>query len=165
MLVNVDNLADGDCRRASFSETVVLPENYSGEKRVAVNVDGVITNDDGVFYFDGKVRAVLSLNCDLCLSPFSVDLLFDMHDVFSRSTDIVNEKEFWTFSDKTIDLEPAVLSGILLNMPMKAVCSNSCKGLCHVCGHNLNEGDCGCDTTYVNPKFEKLKALFDDKEV
>jgi len=79
--------------------------------------------------------------------------------------EINSEKEFWDFSDKTIDLKPAVVADILLNMPMRAVCSDDCKGLCPKCGHNLNEGECGCDREYRNPQFEKLMTLFNDKEV
>ena len=81
--------------------------------------------------------------------------------------DVDSEKEFWELSDKTVDLKPAVIADIMLNMPMKAECSDHCKGLCPKCGHNLNEGDCGCDRGYINPQFEKLLTLFkdDDEEV
>ena len=88
-----------------------------------------------------------------------------MNEVFSEDVD--SEKEFWELSDKTVDLKPAVIADIMLNMPMKAECSDHCEGLCPKCGHNLNEGDCGCDRGYINPQFEKLLTLFkdDDEEV
>ena len=41
--------------------------------------------------------------------------------------------EFW-ISDKTVDLKPAVIADIMLNMPMKAECSDHCEGLCPKCG-------------------------------
>lgn len=47
---------------------------------------------------------------------------------------------------------------------MKVVCREDCKGLCPVCGKDLNKGDCDCDTTYRDPRFESLRALFNDDE-
>ena len=32
----------------------------------------------------------------------------------------------------------------VLTLPMKPLCSDDCKGLCPVCGTNLNRGTCDC---------------------
>ena len=126
---------------------------------------GEISNEKGKFHFTGNVLASLCLNCDLCLKPFYVELKFIIDEIFSDDfSEVDSENDFFHFSDKKINLAEAIISGILFNIPMKAVCSDNCKGLCGVCGHNLNEGDCQCDKTYVNPKFEKLKALFEESE-
>ena len=100
------------------------------------------------------------MNCDLCLSAFETKLDFDLNEIFSENPD--SDEEIWELSDKTIDLKPAVIANIILNMPMQVLCSDDCKGLCPKCGHNLNDGDCGCDRGYVNPQFEKLLNLFND---
>ena len=47
---------------------------------------------------------------------------------------------------------------------MKVLCREDCKGLCPVCGKDLNDGDCGCDRTERDPRFESLRALFNDDE-
>ena len=130
-----------------------------------VKVTGTVQRVDRNCVVEGEIAAVLSLNCDKCLSAFEAQLDLNMNEVFSEDVD--SEKEFWELSDKTVDLKPAVIADIMLNMPMKAECSDHCKGLCPKCGHNLNEGDCGCDRGYINPQFEKLLTLFkdDDEEV
>lgn len=164
MLINVDNLLIGESIKVDFSKNIALPKDYCEGDHISVNLNGTLRNNDGEYIFKGKVSTVLSLYCDLCLEKFSYDLTFDMSEVYSKTENF--EKDYFVFSGRTIDLEPAVLSNILLNIPMKAVCSDGCKGLCDKCGHNLNESECGCDRTYINPKFEKLKILFeDDKEV
>ncbi len=162
MIINVDNFIDGESRFVSFSEKIAIPSDFSVNGNALVDVTGNITNEKGIFRFCGNGSAVLNLNCDLCLMPFDFKIDFPITEIFSKSE--IEENDCWFFADNNIDLKPAILSNILLNMPMKAVCSDKCKGLCSVCGHNLNEGDCGCVNSYVNPEFEKLKALFEESE-
>lgn len=159
MLIDVKYLADNKSQIFSFSEAVLISHNNE-EVPCSVSVDGSVLKSNENYVVDAKVHAVLNLNCDLCLSAFETQLDFDLNEVYSQMPDL--EKEFWELSDKTIDLKPAVMAAIVLNMPMCSICSEECKGLCPKCGHNLNEGDCGCDRGYVNPQFEKLLTLFND---
>lgn len=162
MLIDVNNLTVGDSLEVMFADVVEVPV-VDGKSKADVNVKGTLTHIGNEYIFKGKVTAVLSLNCDLCLNTYNTKLTRDMYEIYSKESN--SEKEIWNFSEKTIDLKPAVITNILLSMPMKAVCSDDCKGLCPICGHNLNESDCGCETGNINPVFEKLKNLFDDKEV
>ena len=74
---------------------------------------------------------------------------------------VMTEVVIETFSGDSIDLSSAVMRNILAVMPMKVVCSDDCeKGLCPVCGQNLNVKDCGCDTTYVQSEGLKVYVLF-----
>ena len=165
MIINVDKLIDGETLNVSFSENISIPEDYSVNGDVPVKVIGELSNNSGKFRFRGNVSAKISLNCDLCLCPFDMDIDFEIDEIFVKSPDDNSkDDDFWYFSDNVINLKTAILSNILLNIPMRAVCSDECKGLCSICGHNLNEGDCGCEKTYINPKFEKLLALFEENE-
>ena len=42
---------------------------------------------------------------------------------------------------------------------LKFLCSEDCKGLCPVCGTNLNKGECNCDTAVCDPRFAILRNL------
>lgn len=158
MLIDVKYLADKR-EKFSFNESFNIPRsNYMMD--IDVKVDGVVYRKDIDYIVEGKVKTVLNLNCDLCLSAFETKLDFDLSEVYSETPD--DDQEIWELSDKTIDLKPAVIANIMLNLPMQVLCSDDCKGLCPKCGHNLNDGDCGCDRGYVNPQFEKLLNLFND---
>ena len=158
MLIDVKYLADKK-ENFNFSDKFVfLRDNYMIP--VSAEVTGIVYRQGTDYIVDGKVKTVLNLNCDLCLSAFETKLDFDLNEVFSETPD--SDEEIWELSDKTIDLKPAVIANIILNMPMQVLCSDDCKGLCPKCGHNLNDGDCGCDRGYVNPQFEKLLNLFND---
>ena len=63
------------------------------------------------------------------------------------------------FDGKTIDLDPLVREQVLLALPMHAVCREDCKGLCGTCGQNLNEGECGCAPSQVDPRLAALKNI------
>lgn len=168
MLINIDAFDEEQSRFVSFSKNITLPLEYSVNGSASVFVSGNIIRLDGKFRFKGQVSATFNINCDLCLEPFDFNLSFNIDEVFCRSDadfESYDEKNnFWTFSGTIINIEPAVLSDILINMPMKAVCSENCKGLCPVCGCNLNIKNCGCVKTDFNPEFEKLKALFEEDE-
>jgi uncharacterized protein len=63
------------------------------------------------------------------------------------------------FDGRTIDLEPMLREQTLLALPMDALCSEGCLGICPVCGQNLNERRCDCDPHLPDPRWEKLKSL------
>ena len=47
----------------------------------------------------------------------------------------------------------------LLALPVKALCSEECKGLCPKCGHNLNTGPCACVNDEGDPRLAALRNL------
>ena len=53
---------------------------------------------------------------------------------------------------------------LLLDFPTRVLCSEDCKGLCHKCGKDLNEGDCGCDHREIDPRFAVLQQLLDQAD-
>jgi uncharacterized protein len=64
-----------------------------------------------------------------------------------------------TYQGKSIDLEPTLREQILLNMPMDVVCKESCKGLCIMCGQDLNAKDCGHKQKVPDPRWAALKDI------
>jgi len=63
------------------------------------------------------------------------------------------------YSGKELDLAPIVREQLLLALPMDALCAEDCKGLCQVCGANLNEAACGCDRHVPDPRWAALKNI------
>ena len=65
------------------------------------------------------------------------------------------------------DVDAFIESEISFNMPTKILCNPDCKGICKVCGKNLNEGDCGCDQFVPDPRMAAIKDIYDafNKEV
>lgn len=128
-----------------------------------VKVEGTLTNSGDFIVLEGKGTAELQLPCDRCLKSVNVKVNFNLKEKFSN-TGSNGKEEMETFSGESIDISEVVRRAILASMPMKVLCQEDCKGLCPICGKDLNEGDCGCDTSYINPKFESLLSLFQSDE-
>lgn len=74
----------------------------------------------------------------------------------SFDPDLVDEE---VYRGKEIDLQPALREQILLSIPPSPLCGEECKGLCPKCGKDLNEGECGCDRTVMDPRWAALKGI------
>lgn len=58
-----------------------------------------------------------------------------------------------------IDLDPLLREQILLSLPDYVLCDPACRGLCPVCGADLNAGDCGCERRVPDPRLAALKDV------
>lgn len=63
------------------------------------------------------------------------------------------------YAGKTLDLGPALREAVLLAVPPSPICREVCKGLCVVCGQDLNQRDCGHTQAVPDPRWEALKKL------
>ena len=65
-----------------------------------------------------------------------------------------------------LDVDKLIYGEILVNWPMKVLCKEDCKGICKVCGMNLNKGDCNCQRTELDPRMAAIQDVFNKfKEV
>jgi uncharacterized protein len=71
----------------------------------------------------------------------------------------LDDAEIEVFDGKQIDLDPILREQLLLALPMNALCSEECKGLCGMCGQNLNDRACDCDRHPVDPRLAVLKQI------
>ena len=62
-------------------------------------------------------------------------------------------------SGDLLDIEDMVRDTLLAAQSLSNICKPDCKGLCPKCGHNLNEGDCGCDRFVPDPRMAALQQL------
>ena len=87
--------------------------------------------------------------CARCLRPVAVPLRVEMDERFSRRPDDAededeDEGETRAIVDSCIDLTDCARELLILELPMRVLCSEDCKGLCPVCGADRNEVSCAC---------------------
>ena len=123
----------------------------------------------GKVLIKGELKLVLEIPCDRCLQMVNVPLevAFEQEVLSPDAITDQNEKDEQDFMlGYELDVEAFVNSEILVNMPVKVLCKPGCKGICKQCGHNLNEGECGCDTFVPDPRMAAIKDIFNaNKEV
>ena len=65
-----------------------------------------------------------------------------------------------------LDVDKLLFNEILIGWPTKVLCREDCKGICNVCGQNLNLGTCDCEDTGLDPRMSVVRDLFKNfKEV
>lgn len=163
MVIDIGKLEKGSHMNVEFCEKIQLPKAYLSKANPLIKAQLDISNVNGRYIVKGIVNTVLSLTCDKCLEAFEKNISYDINEVYERNEK--TDEEIYLFEGSKVDLSDMLISNTVLNIPMKAVCKEDCKGLCYKCGQNLNVSECGCDRAYVNPYFEDINILFDDKEV
>ncbi len=106
----------------------------------------------------GTFGAKTQLDCVRCLDPFSQSLKWSITDLYAFDKRSISESNLLVPENGQIDLEPLLREYALLEIPINPVCKPECKGLCPVCGANLNKTDCGHRPESSSP-FSALKDL------
>jgi uncharacterized protein len=189
MRVNIDEIKEDGLRRSWDLTGEAVDEMVSGDRagyraQGPMHVEGRLSKLDRRVVFEGQARARLQAPCSRCLGGVTVEVpvayrldyvpedevmgrgsMRDHEDDDGRHdgrprgtfrTDEVNEE---TYQGKVIDLDPMLREQLLLALPGYPVCRDDCKGLCTVCGTNLNERDCGCDRRVPDPRWAGLQTL------
>lgn len=116
----------------------------------------------------GRIAAPLALSCSRCLADYtsfidtSFTLFFRKESAVAPSSE--DELELGemdllssSYSGDEIDLTHEIEEQIAMEVPLKPLCSDECKGLCHVCGTDLNTSSCSCGKEVAGLTFSALK--------
>ncbi len=179
MLVNLSDVFSSEGMTASITVELEMTGfksrlgNFSIIKKLPITLN--LTNIGvGKARIEGNTELVFQTTCDRCLTEVPTVLTLSMErevaspdTVPDGSTDPEEgEDELDYMEGYQLNVETFVYNEILLNWPMKILCKESCKGICKVCGQNLNVKECGCDTFVPDPRFAAIQDIFNaNKEV
>jgi uncharacterized protein len=126
----------------------------------------------------GQMTGTVYMDCTRCLEEYGQELDIEVDEFYRRpglgiagteqagkppGLEIPEEDEY-IIDEGTIDLNALVNDLVILSLPIKHLCKEDCKGLCKICGANLNLKDCGCVQESLDPRLEVLKSLLDREE-
>jgi len=117
----------------------------------------------------GDLRAEIKLTCSRCLKEFNGNLTVPVNVVYHSIEELKDEAhlnevrseelDLDFYSGEELDLLGLIKEQVELNLPMKPLCDDACKGLCPKCGTDLNLKSCTCSVKDIDPRFESLKKL------
>ncbi|MGI6343668.1 MAG: YceD family protein [Bacillota bacterium] len=158
--------ADENSRQSLSQAETWEPLQFAGQE---VAFDGPVSmtyelvGQPDSIWLQGEVEARVVLRCARCSEDFVLPLKLPVEDVISLRADDDPEEQwqssYLSCENDELDLSEYSLLAVLEEIPMKPLCTADCKGLCPVCGHNRNLGDCGCEDDQIDPRLAVLKKL------
>ncbi|MGI5900916.1 MAG: YceD family protein [Desulfitobacteriia bacterium] len=151
--------SDGGSKKYHFCEQ--LPDlELGGETYVflsPVNVELQVTKSGRTYFAKGLVKCTVEASCSKCLKKIPFTLEFNFEDEFVPAHDAPNsEEDSFFFENDSFSIAERISEHILLHLPMRFTCSESCRGLCPQCGINLNTDFCNCKDENIDPRLEIL---------
>jgi len=107
----------------------------------------------------GKFSGETMLECVRCLNEFSKSLVWKLTELYAFNEKSASDSGLIIPDDAQIDLESIIREYALLEIPINPICKPNCKGLCPVCGQDLNVADCGHHPPQDESPFSVLKKL------
>ena len=165
MLLGLSKIIDSPGASIAFSTSVDLSDlRYGVSYPVSepVMAQGVVRNTAGVLLMKGNVTTTIHGICDRCAAEFDRFIDFPIDVVLVTELSNEENEDEWVFplEGDSADLDDIVRTVFVLNLDSKLLCKDDCKGLCHRCGKNLNDGPCGCQKE-LDPRFAALRQLLE----
>jgi uncharacterized protein len=118
----------------------------------------------------GLLRTRIQTTCLRCLEPVDIEIELDLEEEFYPAVrindvhldDVAEEEQDAALlidDHHILDLREVIRQGLWLAVPMEAICSPDCAGLCPQCGGNRNLGECQCVETSLDPRWAVLQGL------
>lgn len=154
------------------------PAEDPGAGHAAADLD-LYMDDENVFV-RGPVSGWVEVACSRCIGPVKVPIEEDLFVTFMPAARMPvddaddsagpdgdddeveaaeDDVDLYPYQGEEIDLAPLLREQVILSVPFAPLCTEDCKGLCPVCGTDLNTGSCTCDRTPVDPRWSALKNL------
>jgi len=130
-----------------------------------VDVNCLITKVSGTVFVKGSFSALIDVDCSRCLEytslPIGSDFAYTLIPAKAETREDLElkpeELEICYYQGDFIDLAPIICEQIILQIPIKVLCKEECKGLCPHCGTNLNTSSCNCNLNFVDDRMAVLK--------
>lgn len=161
MIIDISRLLRGDGLSIELEGEIDIDSGLFDEQDVSIDTPvkfkGDIRSISSMLYLTLCISASYTAKCARCLEDTKEDLSFTINEVFSKPG-LENENDDVIILDSNeIDLKDIVEQALSCAMPITSLCSSDCKGLCPICGCNLNKDSCDCEESDIDPRLAVLK--------
>ncbi len=169
MLINLSELFPVEGKSKTYDLELEMTQFHAPDGVYGIvekhPVNLVITNQgDKVLTVKGEADVCLEMPCSRCLEPVKVPFHLEIDQkVDMKQTDedrAADLDEQFYINGYNLDVDQLVGNELTLNLPMRVLCSDNCKGICNRCGTNLNRGTCDCDNRSLDPRMSVIQDIF-----
>lgn len=130
------------------------------------------TNTGRLIIVRGSFSTNVELDCSRCLEKLAMPVEVKIEEQLPIRNFLVEpvededfeEDEISSFFENNIfDLSEYIRQAIVVQLPIKPLCSDACRGLCPTCGTNLNERPCDCPVTIQDSPFSALQVILEEE--
>jgi uncharacterized protein len=166
--INIFSLSEGSNRiELRLQPEEIGLESIFLEKNIECTV--ILNKTKSEVSLEGEITFALKLECSRCFKPFTLkkteklSAYFEKKHTKKMETEHLSQHDVITeyYENDTINIKPILHDTIALSIPMKPLCDTECKGLCPICGANLNIEKCNCKIKKTDPRWDQLKKLIE----
>lgn len=169
MLINLTELFSVDGKEKSYTlpidmdtfQTVDGVFDIVSKEPVELRIRNI---GDRKLTVTGTACLTIQFPCSRCLEPVNhrfeleIDDELDMKKSEEERVEDLDEQPY--VSGYNLDVDQLLCNELLLNLPMKVLCKEDCKGICNRCGVNLNHETCSCEQSSPDPRMAVIQDLF-----
>ena len=151
---------EGEREDFSFELDLSQTEIWSHKPLISpVKIEGYVQSRSSIVTLAYSASVKIQTLCDRCLCEIDRTLDFQFEYTLVKELQDTDLDGYILVEGDTLDLSELCYSDVILNLPLKFLCKEDCKGLCEVCGKNKNLFDCDCLNSQIDPRLAALKAL------
>lgn len=149
MVIDLLPLSGGDTKSVDFSFSTSTDAEGAADYLSGLDISGTgnidvsgrVYDTAGCLMLEMEIKVSFGTHCSRCYNATETEFST------SVSCNVVTEDDIEDGSSilsdgRYVTLDDTVYSEVLMNFPHRVLCREDCRGLCPVCGKDLNEGDC-----------------------
>lgn len=165
MIVDIRQL-ERHSGRLSADEDVVLEDVFEQKTSIKCHVELSYQRSGGGYFFHCEVTGVFQTVCHRCLAEVLQDVTGEFDVVVKRGTDRTPQEDspaaedyiILSLNEQEVSLDDYIYESLIVNIPMRIVCKEDCRGLCPSCGINRNQKTCACEDA-PDSRWDALRKL------
>lgn len=166
MRLNLLPVMNGQKPRLDFIGPLELCSTGDGGDYIGIEngrVSGAVYFINDCVRLEAAIKAQIKTSCARCGTPLSLPYEGSIENIVKHKREATGDDDSILLDEKgELDLSELVCEHILLDMPMRYLCADECRGVCPSCGVNLNTGRCTCKKETIDPRLEVLLSLLED---
>ena len=164
MIIELESVFNTDGLKIPFDYELSLSGiTVSGLTPVTepVKVSGYVENKAGIVNLKASAALKYEAPCDRCAENVISHFSFPVEHTLVVALESGDNDDFLEVPNMRLNLDELVEEDVNLALPTKYLCNDDCKGLCPICGKNLNKSQCDCKAP-IDPRMEALLQLLDE---